>query len=227
MNNWPITVKTSAGWTYLGIPDRLGDGGLRRADDSFPTLEQIAGEGWSAEILRQLLSEQRAWAWWTRTEAYGGSRLPAQRAPDRIDPSTLTSVVARRWLLQGMTLAFVPAKDAPARDTVLEWAGADTEQTPDVIWTAPDDGQWDVNEIMSWCREAAAWTDAASARQQPAERILVLFDGRICCALPSTAAASTIARLGDLAARWRLSVIPGPSEYAWPALAPRGGPLPG
>ena len=220
MNDWPITVESNAGWTYLGIPDRLGDGRPRRADDTFTTLEEIAGEDWSAAILRELLVDARVWAWCTRTEAYKASRLPAERAPDRVNPRTLAGVVTRRWLLQGMTLAFVPAQDAAARDTVLEWAGADSEQIPDVIWTAPDDGEWDPETIMSWCREPAAWTDAASARQQPAERIVILFDGRICCALRSAAATPTIARLGALAARWRLSVIPGPKEYAWPAIAP-------
>ncbi len=218
MNNWPITAETSAGWTYIGIPDRLGDGQLRRADDGFPTLEQLVGDDWSGAILRQLLAEPRAWAWWTRTESYKGAGLSGQRAPDRINPAALTTVAARRWLLQGMTLAFIPGRDASARDAVLEWAGADSEQTPDAIWTAPDDSSWDPDALMAWCRDPTAWTSAASAREQPAERMVVLFDGKIFCALPSPAAAPTLLRLHDLAARWRLSVIPGHSEYAWPAV---------
>jgi hypothetical protein len=216
MNNWPITVETNAGWTYIGIPDRLGDGQPLRADDRFPTLEQLAGDNWSGAILRQLLAEPRAWAWWTRTESYKGAGLSGQRASDRIDPAALTTVAARRWLLQGMTLAFIPGPDASARDAVLEWAGADSEQIPDAIWTATDDSPWEPDAIMSWCRDPTTWTSAASAREQPAERIVILFDGKMFCALRSAAAAATLSRLHDLAARWGLSVIPGYSEYAWP-----------
>ena len=58
---------------------------------------------------------------------------------------------------------------------------------------------------------------AATVPRQPAERVVTLFDQQIFCALHSDVAAPVITRLGELAARWKLSVIPGPSEYAWPA----------
>lgn len=212
MNTWPISVETRDGWTYMGIPDRLGTGRPYQVNDSFRTLEEIGGDEWSAAILQQLLPPERAWAWWTRNEVYKSAHLPTNRAGDVVDPQALSHVVVRRLLLEQMTLAFVPSKDRASQETVAEWAGLDTEQVPDQIWTAPDAPRWNTDAIVSWCRDEDQWSDAKTVPHQPAERIIILFDQLIFCALPDRAAAPVIARLGELACRWMLSVIPGPNE---------------
>jgi len=51
MRTWPISRTTRDGWTYLGIPDRLGTGALWKSGDTFPTLEEVAGDDWSAAVL--------------------------------------------------------------------------------------------------------------------------------------------------------------------------------
>lgn len=177
MNTWPITVASRDGWTYLGISDRLGTGRPYQLDDSFPTLEEVGGDDWSAAILQHLLPPDRAWAWWTRTEVYKSTHLPTTRAPDVVDHRTLPGVVTRSLLLERMTLAFVPGGDLSAQQAVVKWAGLDTEQTPDQIWTAPENPQWNTDRIVSWCRDAERWSDATTVPQQPAERIVILGDG--------------------------------------------------
>jgi hypothetical protein len=73
---------------------------------------------------------------------------------------------------------------------------------------------------VSWCRDEDQWSDAETVPRQPAERIITLFDQLIFCALPDRTAAPVIARLGELATRWGLSVVPSPNDYAW-AVRPR------
>ena len=51
---------------------------------------------------------------------------------------------------------------------------------------------------------------------QPAERIVTLFDNQIFWAGPAHAAEVADARLEELAARWGLSIVGGPLEYACP-----------
>jgi hypothetical protein len=215
MNTWPISVETKNGWTYLGIPDRLGTGRPYQINDSFRTLEEIGGDDWSAAILQQLLPSDRTWAWWTRNEVYKSTHLPTNRAGDVVNHRTLSHVVVRRLLREQMTLAFVPSQDRASQMTVAEWAGLDTEQVPDQIWTAPDVPQWNTDAIVSWCRDEDQWPDAKTVPHQPAERIVTLFDQLIFCALPDRAAALVRSGLKDLGIRWGLSVIPGPTEYAW------------
>lgn len=217
MNTWPITVAARGRWTYVGIPDRLGSGAAWRIDESFPTLEEVVGDDWSSAILREILPLDRVWAWWGGTDIYKSTRLPTNDASDVVDPGTLVGVVTRRLPLERRTLAFVPARDLPSQQTVIMWAGGDTEQTPDHIWTAFNDRPWNTDAIVRWCRDPGQWSDATTVPHQPAERIVTLFDQQIFCALASDAAAPVVARLGDLAARWKLSIISGPSEYAWPA----------
>ena len=44
---WPISVRTEGDRTFIGIPERTGDGGPLRVDAGFPTLEEIGGDDWS------------------------------------------------------------------------------------------------------------------------------------------------------------------------------------
>ena len=53
--------------------------------------------------------------------------------------------------------------------------------------------------------------------QQPAERLLVLFDRQISCSLPSSASDAAWSGLVQLATRWQLSVVEGRAEAAWVA----------
>ncbi len=217
MNTWPITLHIDGERASLGIPDRLGDGRPWRAGDSFPTLEEIAGESWSADVLAQLLPADRAWAWWTRTETYRLSGLPTTAAPAAVNHRTLAEVVARRLFFKRMTLAIIPAGRTREQDIVREYADVDTEQVPDHIWTSPDGADtWDIEQIVTWCGDPAQWTDAASAARQPAERIIAIFDNQISCAVALAGARAAMARLEALAATWRLRLIEGPAEYAWP-----------
>src|SRR3954471_16301660 len=124
MRTWPISRTTRDGWTCLGIPDRLGTG-APGTSETFPTLEEMAGDDWSAAVLAAILPVDRAWAWWTRSEVYRSTKLPTTSAPDEIDPGALDRVVARRMRLDGMTLAFVPARDSASQETVAHWAGSD------------------------------------------------------------------------------------------------------
>jgi len=89
MRTWPISRTTRDGWTCLGIPDRLGTGALWTSADIFPTLEEVGGDDWSAEVLAAILPGDRAWAWWTRSEVYRSTKLPTTSAPDKIDPGAL------------------------------------------------------------------------------------------------------------------------------------------
>jgi len=216
MNTWPISRTTRNGWTYLGIPDRLGSGGLWKSGETFPTLEEVAGDDWSAAILRAILPDDRAWAWWTRSEVYRSTKLPTTSAPDDVDPGALDRVVARRRRLDGMTLAFVPARDSASQETVAHWAGSDVEKIPDHLWTGPDSAKWASEAIVAWCGDAAQWSDPATAPHQPAERIVTLFDNQIFWAGAAPRAAVAFARLEELATRWGLSIVDGPLGYAWP-----------
>lgn len=117
MRTWPISRTTRDGWTYLGIPDRLGTGALWTSGDTFPTLEEVAGDDWSAAVLGAILPVDPAWAWWTRGEVYRSTKLSTASAPDEIDPGAVDRVVARRMRLDGMTLAFVPARDSARKSS--------------------------------------------------------------------------------------------------------------
>ena len=215
MNTWPISTETKDGWTFIGLPDRLGTGRPQQINDAFPTLEEIVGDDWSAQILATLLPTDRSWAWWTRTETYRATRLPNDAAPDTVDPSTLSEVMIRTHLIGRTTLAFIPRHDDAAKGLVTKWAGSDTEQAPEHIWVAPEQAEWSTDAIESWCRAPRQWSSTDSVVRQPVERIIVMFDQQIFCAAREAAAARTASALHELGRIWGLSVIAGPLEYAW------------
>jgi hypothetical protein len=211
MDTWPISLRPAGPRTLIGIPDRLGDGASPWSSDS-PSLEEIAGDAWCPQILARLLPPERTWAWWTRTEVLNQSRLPTARASHRIDLACLDAVATRRLLLQGMSLAVIPAGHSAEQEIVFQWANQDTEQTPDQLWTAPDGADvWDTDRIAAWCRDRRRWSDL----EQPAERIVIMFDGRLYGALPTAAAIAAFEGLRKLAEGWGLRVIEGRPEDAW------------
>ena len=95
----------------------------------------------------------------------------------------------------------------------------DVEQIPDHIWTVPEAPRWNSNEIVAWCRDARLWSDPTSVPRLPAERIVTLFDNQIFWVGTEDAATVVASRLEELAARWELSIIDGPTAYASPTLA--------
>jgi hypothetical protein len=216
MNTWPVAVYKSGERTFIGIPDRLGDGQRYREVGRIPSLEEVCGDEWSSELLSRLLPTERAWAWWTRTEVFQETHLPSASAPALLDLRALTGVRSRRLFLRRMTLAIIPRDRAEEQKHVLQWAGQDTEQIPDHIWTAPNGIEmWDVKHIISWCSHRSMWSNPALVAQQPAERILVMFDGYVFCALTPEEGERAIGELSRLAESWKLHLIPGAAEYAW------------
>jgi hypothetical protein len=140
------------------------------------------------------------------------SQLSALRAPDRIDLRRLDAVVSRRLLLQRMSLAVIPGGRSKEQQIVLHWANHDTEHTADQIWTAPDGADsWDTDLIVTWSLDRRRWSD----HDQPAERIVIMFDGHLYVALAPAAADVALASLHALAAGWGLRVIEGRQGDAW------------
>src|SRR5262245_18639673 len=131
MDTWPISRRQGPRWTCIGIPDRLGAGHLWQASDAWPTLEEIAGEDWMEAVLRQVLPADRTWMWWTRSELYRQTKLPATKANKQVDLNGLADVVIRQFLVRRMTACFLPPVAVEPRGVLLRWAGTDTEQIPE------------------------------------------------------------------------------------------------
>jgi len=58
------------------------------------------------------------------------------------------------------------------------------------------------------------WSNPASVAQQPAKRILVMFDGYVFCALTPKEDERAVSELSIRAENWDLHLIPGVAEYA-------------
>src|SRR3569832_1877288 len=93
MNTWPISIRRDADRVYLGIPDYLGAPLSSPVLGTTPSLEEVAGEEWTADVLRVLLPADRVWAWCSQSSIYRRSGLPATKAPPLIEPSRLARVV--------------------------------------------------------------------------------------------------------------------------------------
>lgn len=220
MKTWPIAVSRGAARTLLAVPDRLGDGHAWR-DLTAPSLEEVAGDGWAAAVLSILLPADRAWAWWTARQVLRDAQLPTARAAHDVALGDLDDTVRFRSSMwwRGMALAIVPPS-APVQRVVRDWAGRDSE-VPEQVWTAPPGAaRWNTDVIVAWCRSPERWSDSASIEEQPAGRLLLLFDGCIRCALPPEEAGAALEGLAALAARWGLSTVEAPAVHA--RLAPPG-----
>ncbi|GAB6904561.1 hypothetical protein DESC_740024 [Desulfosarcina cetonica] len=217
---WPIAVQETQSLTFLGLPQRLGNGmpPTRETYDRFPPLDAVAGDDWFARILSVLLPRTVVWAWWAPSRTRGLKAITAHTMPADIPLTTLTYAVKRRWLLHGRTLVMVPPALHEAQNQVLEWAGIDTERAPELLLAAPSSCRiWKSESIFSWCRNRTAWKDPSAVAEVPADRVVVMFDGDIYCALPASQAPAQLQALHALAATWGLEVIPGPMEHAWPS----------
>ncbi len=216
---WPIAKLETSRLTYLGLPQRLGNGRIptRQTYDLFLPLEAVAGEDWLVQILAALLPRTVAWAWWTSSRTEGLRRLAPRAMPAIVPLKSLDHVLGRRWLWRGMALAIIPATRAGAQNMVLEWAGIDTEHTPEFILVPPPSlDTWDSSAIAAWCLSSSAWRQPNGVETLLAERTIVLFDGDVYCALSSEQAEVAFQVLSGLATHWGVEVIPGPVELAWP-----------
>jgi hypothetical protein len=218
VNTWPISQRQTSKWTCFGIPDQLGDGCLWRAGDIWPSLEEVGRDDWMGSVLLQLLPDDQAWMWWTRSKTYRQARIPSTRAKARVDSQALTGVVARRFPRRGMTAAFLPPEPFEPRGGALYWSGVDTEQIPDHIWAATSPSVvWDVDQVARWCADREQWSDPDTLPTDIVGRAVTLFDRHISLAVPTPEADKVMRTLRLNAGRWRLRLIPGPPEYAWPA----------
>ena len=218
MRTWPIAFRTQNDFALIGIPARLGDGELYCSETfaAFPNLEEVVGEEWGGKVLSELLPANRPWAWWTRSEVIAKSGLRGSAAPTLLSITGLGQVLIKRLYFRRMSLAIVATQRSDQQALVREWAGLDTEHTPELIWSAPDGvDTWDVRFIIDWSRNRKLWQDPLPLIGRYAERLVMLFDGDIYCALSAAEGQSVLQRLGLLAAEWDLEVIPGPEDYAW------------
>jgi hypothetical protein len=223
LTTWPIAIRETRPLTFLGLPQRLGDGvpPTRETYDRFPPLESVAGDKWFARTLSVLLPPTVVWAWWAPSRTRGLHAIAAQKMPAEIPLTTLAQAVKCPWRLHGKTLVMVPPAMPEAQDQVLEWAGIDTDHTPEFLLAAPASRRnWESDSIFSWCRSRTAWKHPAAVAKVPADRVIVLFDGDIYCALPTDQAPDQLQALHALAATWGLEIIPGPVGHAWPSPAP-------
>lgn len=219
---WPIATIESGRFAFIGLPQRLGSGELPTHEtyDQFLPLEAVAGDNWLAQILGVLLPHTATWAWWTPSRTKGLMQLAPRAMTAVVSLKSLDHVMGRSWFWRGMTLAIVPPTRKDAQNLVLDWAGIDTEQIPEfILAAAPSLENWDSRVISSWCLDRSAWRYPDSVAALQAERVIVLFDGDVYCALPSDHATTMLRAVNDLAARWGLKVIPGPKDLAWPTPA--------
>lgn len=186
---------------------------------SFPSLEEVAGDGWCRAILSELLGDPGLVAWWTTAEVLKTSGLSghgAARLPDRLNldrPGGHLWVETFAWQGRALVLADLAAPEVA--DLVLAWAGGDTEFDIEFLFSAPGGGTWDLETIRRWCGAREDWSRPESLVPARADRVVALFDGDIYCALPEAAATAVLPSLTALAVAWRLEVIPGPEGYSW------------
>jgi hypothetical protein len=184
MNTWPISIALQAERLWLGIPDHLADGGGDTDVAKLPTLEERCGESWSQQLLRVLLPQDRAWAWWTRNAIFRRSKLSAANAPERVFPQRAVQVLRRNVWMHQMSLCLIPSADALAQQAVLDWAGVDTEQIPDHLWSAAaNEREWDLEQISAWYRARAGRTRSPLLRSRPS--------GSSCCSIATCSARSS------------------------------------
>ena len=216
---WPVAVRRLDDSVLIGIPQRLGDGSLPADGDveRFASLEAIAGASWFEQTIALLLPRDRAWAWWLPSRSPALAALDCQSMPRRVALKSLSGALCRRWILRGVALAVVPPGRTALQERVIEFAGFDTEQTPEFIWVAEENCvEWVPDVMARWCRDRSAWQAPGSLAATGAERVVAMFDGQLHCWLPAAQAPALRHALQDLAQTWQLTVVDGPAGLAWP-----------
>lgn len=114
-----------------------------------------------------------------------------------------------------MTLAMIPPA-AACQQPVLEWAGKNTEQIADLLWTAAGpDREWRTGELVASCLNGTFRESPRVALGQVAERVLVLHESYVRCALSPSAADVAQEKLRTLAGEWGIDLAPDPAEATW------------
>ena len=222
IRTWPIARSTRDGLCRLGLPQRLGDGRpyVKDSYQSFPSLEEVAGDGWCSAILSELLGDLGLVAWWTTTKVLKESGLSGRGAAKLPDHLNLAAPGGHLWVetfaWRGRALLLADLAERELADLVLEWAGGDTEFDVEFLCSAPrGDETWELETVRRWCKAKEDWGRPEALVPAGAGRVVALFDGDIHCALPEAAAAAVLRSLTDLAASWHIEVIAGPEEYSW------------
>jgi|GEM_PF-5531511 len=220
LRTWPIARSIKGTLCHLGIPQRLGDGKPYTQEhyQSFPSLEEIAGENWYSEILALLLGKNRWVAWWTTKRVLKNSGLQAfspSKLPDRLELANINSLLWARSFFMGGLLILADLSDSDIRSKILEWSGCDTEYDAEFLFTAPDTFEWEFEPILNWCRDKKVAQDTEDVVPAKADRIIALFDGDIYCALAKVDAEPVLDSLAILAETWGLKLITGPETYGW------------
>lgn len=214
METWPISIAREGSRVFIGIPARLGRPHSTPAVENAHLEEQV-GEEWLVELLLCLMPQDRAWAWWTGSEAFTQTKLSYGEAPSRVVPSSIDQVLRHNVALRHMTLSLIPA-GSEAQEQVLDRTGLDSEHVPDHLWTAPDrDDVWELEEIVSWCRHPKDWKSTSATAAQKAERIVTVFGDYVFCMVSQEAAEPLQQALTELAESWGLTVVEGKPEHAW------------
>jgi hypothetical protein len=114
-----------------------------------------------------------------------------------------------------MTLAIIPARSRE-QEAVLEWAGQDTEEIADVIWTsAGSNSIWNLADMIEGIRSETWLRAPRTVLYEVVARMLVLRDGYIHCAMSPDAGSVAFEDLLAVANEWGIRVIAGAAEYAW------------
>ena len=219
---WPISVIERKGWTFIGMPECLEDGsvcGCRH--ELFPCLEALVGANWRRDLLNVLLPKELVWAWWGHSrQSRDLRRLSGRRPiPKRIPLRSFDVVFTQRaYFFTSMMLSIVPPVRMDAQAIVIYWAGWEGRE-PEFIWTAPNTRDlWDRDAILAWCKDESAWWTTSSVAATHAERVIALYEGEVYCAAPAVTANAVLEDLQLLARQWKVSLISGPDEDAWPGL---------
>lgn len=219
---WPVSVRSQSGLTLIGLPQQLapaGEDGRGQATGSGLPLEAMAGVDWTCRLLACLLPASLSWAWWTTSGVRGMKQIRARSLPDRLVHPFDAHVCVRRKFWQRRSLWFLPARQPALRQLALEWAGIDTEQAPEFLMTIPEEAQsWDAATVLAWCQRPEDWLQPSGICDLPIERLIVLFDGAVHCALPPAQFAAAWRQVRQLAAEWDVQMLPGAPEQAWPVM---------
>jgi hypothetical protein len=113
-----------------------------------------------------------------------------------------------------MTLVIVPPIAAEQK-RVLYWAGQDTDQIADVLFTARAmDSEWRTSELVERCLDQR-WRADPGGSLEMVERVVVLADGYTHCGVRSTSTPDIFRDLQRLADGWNVAVVSGREDLAW------------
>jgi hypothetical protein len=154
------------------------------------------------------------WGWWTRSEVLRASGLRAESSPEVVQLENVRALARKSVFLRQMALVIVPPIAAEQK-RVLTWAGQDTDQIADVLFTARAmDSEWRTSELVERCLDRR-WRADPGGSLEMVERVVVLADGYTHCGVRSTSAPDILRDLQRLADGWNVAVVSGREDLAW------------